>query len=158
MTYFIALTLLLCIAGLIFLFGTKNRRLGLALTIAVVASVALSFVSIADSMGRPRPVDLSRIGQKDAVVVSAVMKEGIAIYLFLQVYGMDEPRLLALPWDRQLAEHLQKALDEGKEKGNQGTGMHLNFEKSWDHRKPLFYPIPQPKMPDKPYERGGDDA
>jgi hypothetical protein len=31
--------------------------------------------------------------------------------------------------------------------------MNLPFERSWDKNEPKFYPLPQPKLPDKPYER-----
>ena len=27
------------------------------------------------------------------------------------------------------------------------------FEHSWDKFEPKFYPLPQPKLPDKPYEK-----
>jgi hypothetical protein len=31
--------------------------------------------------------------------------------------------------------------------------MNLPFENSLDRDKPKFYPLPQPKLPDKPYEK-----
>ena len=106
-------------------------------------------------MSRPKPVASSggsaRRTRRPCSPASCA--RATALYLWLQLDGKVEPRAYRLPWDRQLAEQLEKAQAEAQRNGT-GMAMRLPFERSYDHREPKFYALPQPAMPDKPYANG----
>jgi hypothetical protein len=114
-----------------------------------------SWLALGDLMSRPKPVAFEWWQRKAeaATVLSAQLREGDGVYLWLQLDGTVEPRAYRLPWDRQLAEQLEKAQAEAQRNGT-GMAMRLPFERSYDHREPKFYALPQPAMPDKPYANG----
>jgi hypothetical protein len=115
-----------------------------------VLFVPLSYASFAALLSKPKPVSLEwmRGNTKEANVLGATMREGEAIYIWLQISGVDEPRAYALPWSREVAQQLQEARRKAEEQGT-GLGMRLPFEHSWDKQEPKFYPLPQPAMPPK---------
>lgn len=127
--------------------GWRRRAVVLAL---VTAILALHHLALAELLSRPKPVRLAWFENRadEAEVLRGVIREGQAIYLWLRLPGVDEPRSYALPWDRGLAEQLQKALMEAEENGT-GVKMRLPFEPSWDNREPKFYALPQPALPPK---------
>ena len=70
-----------------------------------------------DLLSRPKPASfewwLSRAAE--ATVVGSTFDESRAIYLWLQLDGVPEPRAYALPWDQRVAEQLQTAArDRGR--------------------------------------------
>lgn len=115
-----------------------------------VLFVPISYASFAALLSKPKPVSLEwvRAATKEANVLGSSIHEGAAIYLWLQVPGLDEPRAYVLPWSREVAQQLQEARRKAEEQGT-GLGMRLPFEHSWDKQQPKFYPLPQPAMPPK---------
>lgn len=113
-----------------------------------------AYAAPATLLGQAKPVTLEWVNARveEASVLSATLVENEAIYLTLQWH--EAPGLYKLPWDRKLAEQLQKAMEEAKRDGSRPM-MRLPFEPSWDRQEPRFYAQPQPKMPDKPYGPGG---
>lgn len=113
-----------------------------------LATSLLIFLLTVSLLGNPKAISLENMKAEKANVLAARMREGVAIYLWLMLPGENEPKYYAIPWDQKLAEDLNRAMKEQKE--GDGLGMKLPFERSWDQRERKFYPIPQPKMPDKP--------
>jgi hypothetical protein len=115
-----------------------------------VLFVPISYASFASLLSMPKPVSLEwiRSNTQEANVLGASIREGEAIYIWLQVPGLDEPRAYTLPWSRDVAQQLQEARRKAEEQGT-GLGMRLPFEHSWDKQEPKFYPLPQPTMPPK---------
>jgi hypothetical protein len=135
----------------------------LAAVMISVALIALVGASVAELLGRPKPVRLAWIEHDaaEADVLGARIAEGKAIYLWLGLPGADSPRAYVVPWDLRLAKELQQALENAARHGGQPR-VRLPFEPSWERREPKFYALPQPKLPDKPhppppltYERRG---
>ena len=91
----------------------------------------------------------------EATVLSARMQEGEAIYLWLQLPNSAEPRYYKIGWSEEVAKQLQQAMREA-EKNQGGMKMELPFENTWDTDKPMFYALPQPKLPEKNGDEGGD--
>ena len=129
-----------------------------AVTLAA-AFMPLSYASFADLLSKPKPVALEWFhrSMSEATVLSARMQEGEAIYLWLQLPGTAEPRYYKIGWSEDVAKQLQQAMREA-EKNQGGLKMELPFENTWDKDKPMFYALPQPKLPEKNGERGGGDA
>lgn len=110
------------------------------------AFVILGFVAVAALAGRPRPVTVPGLAVREATVLSHVLREGEAIYLWLQREGEAEPLSVVLPWDQQTAEELARAAREAEENG---SSVGMRFEPSLEDREPRFYALPQPAMPPK---------
>jgi hypothetical protein len=113
------------------------------------------FFGYSDMLGRPKStrLEMFRGGLKDAHVLGSYLKEGEGMYLWLKLPGTPEPRSYKLPWDEKLAKSLQEAIEQNTQQHGGGVAMGMPFERSWDKDKPKFYPMPQPKLPDKPGEK-----
>ncbi len=118
-----------------------------------LGSVIVLYIGFADLLSRPKPVSLEWMQRsaKQAVVLGAKAVEDEAIYLWLQLPAVRDPRYYKLPWDRKLAEELQKAMREARQKGG-SVVVKLPFEPSLDRKEKMFHPLPQPAAPPKDIE------
>lgn len=117
--------------------------------------IAVVYGGSIELLSRPKPLRLELWQQADkAKVLGATMREGEAIYVWLQFPGVDEPRAYTLPWDMKMAQQLQNAMQEGQANGAD-VNMSKPFEAGLDDREPKFYATPQQALPDKNYS-GGD--
>jgi hypothetical protein len=133
--------------------ATRVRRIIIAGSFAIILGAL--FFGYSDMLGRPKSARLEvfRTSMQDAKVIGSYLKENDGVYLWLQLPGWDEPRYYKLPWDEKVAKALQDAIAENERQHGSGVGMGLPFERGWDREDPKFYPLPQPKLPDKPGER-----
>ncbi len=113
---------------------------------------AAGYTSLVAMLSLPKPVGFEWAHRHlpEATVLGASIREGEAIYLWLGMADVAEPRAYVLPWDRRLAEQLQASLDEAQANGT-GVQMTTPFESSQDPREPKFYALPQPAPPAKDY-------
>jgi hypothetical protein len=128
------------------------RRLAIkstALTTAVLF-LPVSYAALVDLLSKPKPVDLEwwLSEAAEAEVLASRLVEDEAIYLWLQLPDLSEPRAYVLPWDRASAEQLQEAMREAEQQGS-GVQMRVPFEPSLEDREPRFYAQPQPALPPK---------
>jgi hypothetical protein len=128
------------------------RRLAMKLLAVggVTLFLPIAYAGFAQLLALPKPVGLEwwQANAQEATVLAASLKEDEAIYLWLQLKDVPEPRAYALPWHRDLAEQLQAAQREAEEAQTQ-VQMRLPFEDSLDDQAPKFYAMPQPQMPGK---------
>ncbi len=112
--------------------------------------IPTAYAGILDLLSKPKPVHLEWIAGsvEEAMVLSAAIREDEAIYLWLKIDGVGEPRYYVLPWDLGLAEELQEALREAAH-NRSGVLMRFPFEPSWARDDPTFYALPQPALPPK---------
>ncbi len=165
--WFVMAGALIVLLGSITVWSPRKLSLKLGATAATLLFFPLSYLALADLLSKPKPVTLEwwLDRTEEATVLGSTMEEGKGIYLWLQLAGLEEPRSYVLPWNRKLAEQLQKALREAEEQHSQ-VRMRLPFEPSWDDREPKFYALPQPALPPKDvapdapemYNRPGTDA
>ncbi len=152
---FFALAALLA-AGLASVAIWAPRRLAARAGAVGLATLFLpmAWAAMSDLMSRPKPVAFEWWHQAEdhATVLSSQLREGDGVYLWLQIEGAVEPRAYRLPWDRKLAEELEKARAEA-EKSGAPLVMRLPFERTYDKRERKFYAMPQPALPDKPYRK-----
>jgi hypothetical protein len=120
----------------------------------VTLFLPMVYAGFAQLLALPKPVGLEwwRANAEEATVLAASLREDEAIYLWLQLKGVAEPRAYALPWHRDLAEQLQAAQREAEESQTQ-VQMRLPFEDSLDDLEPKFYAMPQPQLPPKDLDR-----
>ena len=124
---------------------------GLVLALTAVWLV-VAYGALAELLSRPKPVDLefARTATAEAQVLASRVVEDEAIYLWLDFLPDGEPRAYRLPFDRETAEELRRAMEKGRENGG-GVRMRLPFEDSLDDGEPRFYAPPQPRLPAKPH-------
>ena len=122
---------------------------GAALVIVALFLPAI-YVSLVELLSRPKPVTLEwrQGGLAEAKVIGADLREGEAIFVWLRLPDVIEPRAYRLPWDQKLAEQLYGAQREAK---SRGTGVHVKhlFKRGVDRQQPKFYALPQPAYPPK---------
>jgi len=141
------------VAGLLGAIGiAAARRLalkGTALATTIVF-LPLACASMAGLLGKPKPTELAWWLEhgSEATVLASRIEEDEAIYLWLQLPDVAEPRAFALPWNRETAEQLQAAQCEAEANGTR-LRMRLPFERSLEDRAPKFYALPQPALPQK---------
>jgi hypothetical protein len=122
--------------------------------IAAIGAAALflptTYAGFSRLLSMPKPVQLEWWLAKadEATVLASSFRENEAIYVWLQLSDVPEPRAYALPWNRDLAEQLQTAQREASENQTQ-VQMRLPFEQSLEDREPKFYAMPQPQLPPK---------
>lgn len=119
----------------------------LGATAALLPAIYLGFVHLL-SMPKPVAMEWWHARAAEATVLGTALREGEAIYVWLDLEEADEPRAYVLPWDRDLAEQLQTASREAQEKGG-AVRMRLPFEPSLDQAAPRFYAMPQAAAPAK---------
>lgn len=123
------------------------------ITLIFACIIGGMFFGYSDMLGRPKSAlfDIFK-SEKTVKVIGSYIKENEGIYLWLVFPNVNEPRYYKFPWDKNLAEDLQKAIQKNKEQHGGGVATTLPFSGSWDKEKPKFYPLPQPRLPDKPNE------
>ena len=90
----------------------------LAIKVLALGGVTLflpaAYAGFAQLLALPKPVALEwwQANAEEATVLAASMREDEAIYLWLQLKDVPEPRAYSLPWQRELAEQLQAAQRE----------------------------------------------
>jgi hypothetical protein len=127
----------------------------------------VAYAGMGDLLGRPKPVALEwwRQTAGEATVLGSQLREGHGLLLWLHLDGEPEPLAYRLPWSRDLAQQLERALEQAARDGTQAR-MRLPFEPTLDGREPKFYAAPQPALPPKDlarppaqiYEQPGESA
>lgn len=114
----------------------------------------VAYAGYSDLLSRPKPVSLEWWqGQAaEATILGSQMREGRSLYVWLQLPGTTEPRAYELPWNQQMAQQLQQALEQAARNGTEAR-MRLPFEPTLDAREPKFYAMPQPALPPKDLTR-----
>ena len=122
-----------------------SKKLGA--TALALALMTVGYVGLLELLGRPKPVELQwRLGEIDEVdVLAAELREGQAIYLWLQRDGAAEPLSYRLPWSLDQAKSLQEARRRAEARGT-ATRMRRPFANRSEDDEPLFYAEPQPAL------------
>lgn len=149
-TFLVPVVLLCTLLASIGIWAPRKLVLKLVAVTATISMMPLSYAAMAALLSRPKPVELEwwLESAREATVLGSTMREGEGIYLYLQLDSSAEPRSYVMPWNRQLAEELQQALQEAEE-NQSAVQMRLPFEPSYDDREPKFYALPQPAQPPK---------
>jgi hypothetical protein len=158
MSLFALATLLAAGLATISIWSPRKLWVKVGAVLLAACFMPISYASFTDLLSKPKPVALEWFNRSmtEATVLSARMQEGEAIYLWLQLPNSPEPRYYKIGWSEEVAKQLQQAMREA-EKNQGGMRMEMPFENTWDTDKPMFYALPQPKLPEKNGEEGGGD-
>jgi hypothetical protein len=150
-----AIAFALLLGAFIFLVLPCGRRWQrAAATSLFLVLIAVLYGGSLELLGRAKPLRLELWQQADrAKVVAATMREGVAIYVWLEFPASDEPRAYAMPWNTQMAQELQSAMQESQANGTE-VNMSKPFEAGLDDREAKFYATPQQPLPEKNYGGG----
>ena len=148
---FVPLVLVAALLANIGIFSPRRMGLKLSALVAAAMFIPLGYTSLSELMSRPKPVAMEWLRRElpEATLLGASMQENKAIYLWLRVPELDEPRAYVLPWNRKLAEQLQRAQREAKKNRN-GVRVRRPFDGTEDPRERMFYAAPQQPLPPKP--------
>ena len=135
----------LALAGLLAMFAVlapRRRLIKCAALICTSLFLPVSYLMANDLLSRPKPLaaEIARDHLQDAIVTASVLREKEAIYLWLQMPGIEEPRAYRLPWSEQMAIELHEAQRDAEE---EGTAVQMNMPEGGDSDdgEPLFEAI-----------------
>jgi hypothetical protein len=151
--FFVGFALLLGALAMIAVWSHRDWRAKLAACALLAAALPLGYFGHVELLSKPKPLalEIRDLGQTE--VIAAVLEEGTAIHLWLEIAG--RPRYYDIPWNQVAALNLQAAM---REAGRTGVGvgarlqeLQLNeFEATQERRAAqLFYPLPVPAPPEK---------
>lgn len=137
---------------------TRIRVLALAVMTLFLPVV---YVQLTGLLAKPKPIEFAWLEKsvEKAEVLSISFDEGKAIYMWLRLDGMIEPRFYKLPWRQQTAEDLEDAMVQASRKR---TGLILKdpFSKrsledrggmSIEIMPPATPPLKKPVVPPRVY-------
>ena len=125
-----------------------SRRAVWVKTLSVVLAalfIPVAYVALAELMSRPKPTSIEWTMRhvQEATVIGEQIVEGEAVYLWLVIDGLDQPRSYSLPWNDNLAKQLHSARRSAEAQGTQVT-MQKPFDGSiLDTDELVFHPNPQ---------------
>lgn len=130
---------------------TRTIRVRTIAVALVAALLPVGFGAVSELLSRPKPVAAEWIDRQieEVTVLSSVLRENEAIYLWLQLPDSDQPRAYTLPWDEQTAREIAQAQEEG-EATDQQVAMRNPFKRNEEmEAEPQFYVPPPPALPAK---------
>ena len=121
--------------------SSKRQALSLGAGVALLTFITLGMIQ---SLGFPRPIDFTSFDE-DPVIISYVLDEPNAIYLWVEIAGSSIPRSIVLPWEDGMARELHNAAQASR-----GTGGTLTMIGDGDGAEgPMFHAQPIPPSPPK---------
>ncbi len=154
-TFFLTAVALTTLLAMLVVWARRKLWVRAGAAVILAGLLGSDYLAFSDLLSRPKPVRLEFFGAdlEEAQVLAATLHEGEAIYLWLRLSGLRQPRYYAMPWQRDTAENLQEVLREAEETRSRVI-MRLPFERSLDERaQPRFYALPQARLPLKPTPR-----
>ncbi len=148
--WFVIAATLIAILASIAIWSPRALLLKVSSLVCATALLPVCYLGLNDILSRPKPVMLETIHKdvSEASVLGSVMREGEAIYIWLQIPNVDEPRAYQLPWSEETAKQLHKAQQDAEQTGTQ-VKMKKPFEKTVDNQEPVFHAPPPPAPPEK---------
>lgn len=151
--YFVLLALLIVALCAVVAWSRKERLYRWGAILCGVAILAGTYPASVNLLSRPRDVSEEWFNRnaKEALVTGVYIQEGTALYLYLKLPDVDEPRSYRFPWSeetRKLAQSVQEALES--EEGQAGVFIPNPFQPSLERERPLTaHPKPHERPPQK---------
>ena len=148
--YFAGAAILAAVLATIGIWAPRRAWIKAGAVAVAALFLPLGYLGMIDLLGKPKPwaLELGGHSVEEASVVSAVMREDVAIYVWLRIPGIAEPRAYALPWSEQTARQLQAAQQKAEQDGD-AVRMRMRFSDTLDDREPVFYARPREALPPK---------
>ena len=139
---FAAVVFLAAVLASISIWAPRKLWIRGASVIATAGLIIVSYIGFSDLLSRPKPIHLEWAMRTvtEARVLGASPRKGEAIFVWLQIRGVTEPRAYRMPWSRELAQQLQDATEQNR--GTQtGVRMRSPFRNQIqeNNQKQAFY-------------------
>ena len=120
-----------------------------------VAFVTILYASILELLSRPKPAHMGLFYKDvpEVVLLHASWEEDVALYILVEIPGVEEPRLYILPWNREEAEKFEQAMEEGEDKNEEVRIGNPFFNSDEEDRERLIYTTPSKPMAQKGREQ-----
>ncbi len=117
--------------------------------------VTILYASILELLSRPKPAHMELFYKDvpEVVLLHASWEEEVALYILVQIPGVEEPRLYILPWSREDVEKFQQAIEDGEEKDEEVRIGNPFFNADEEDRERLIYTSPAKPMAQKGREQ-----
>lgn len=152
------LLILFCVAGglaavlaNIGLWSAHRLRVKLGALLAAALFLPTAYMSLVSLLSRPKPIALewTQPAQDETTLLASQMEEDVAIYLWVDRHGIEEPRAYVLPWDEQLARELHEAQRAAESEGGRVQVRMSRRHKNQERVERMFYAAPPPAPPPK---------
>lgn len=155
---FSASTALAALLAFIGIWSHRRLTAKISALVATALFIPTVYLSYADLLSRPKPTSLEwwHRDAPEATVVASQLREGEAIFLWIELPEADEPRAYRLPWQQELAKQLYGAQRNAETQGTK-VKMRRPFDDDTQELEPVFYAPPQPPLPPKHAERETGD-
>ncbi len=152
---FAASAALATVLAVISIWSHRKLWAKISAVLATALFIPTIYLSYTDLLSRPKPANLEwwHRNATEATVVGSRLREGEAIYVWIEMADTDEPRAYKLPWQQEMAKQLYGAQREAEANGTK-VQMRLPFADRVEEQEPLFYALPQPSLPPKHVEQG----
>lgn len=137
--WYIVTGLLAGILALFAILAPRARTLKYSALVCTSLFLPLSYFVINDLLSRPKPLRIvvAKDYLNNSIVTASLMRENEAIYLWLQMPGVQEPRAFQLPWNEKMAIELHEAEREAEVEGTE-VQMQLPPGDATDSEEPVF--------------------
>lgn len=144
--WFFVAAILAAILGIIAIESPKKRRVKVFSLLVTALFLPIAYTAANDLLSRPKPLQFDTALQnlKDATVVSSLVQEQEAIYLWLRLKGVEEPRAYKLPWNEQAAVALHKAQQQAEENGTDVAVQKGSTSKTGSGENLFYATAPEP--------------
>jgi hypothetical protein len=146
MEFYLGLVLLIGVFGWISVLYINNKIVSSVLAGLFMGVAVMSFLVYNETLGRPKAVTKEFIrSDKKVKVLSHVIQPNVALYVLLQLEGINEPRYYVFPWSED-TQKMAQSLQDGQQ-GEQEMFMSYPFESSLETRREVH---PNPPMMEPP--------
>jgi len=147
---FVTLGALATVLANIAIWSPRSMMVKVAALAATAAFLPVAYASLSAMLSRPKPIEMEWSHQQlaEASVLGARMEENKAIFVWLEMDGVDEPRAYVLPWSKEMAKQLHGAQRLAEQSGTE-VRMRMPFENSLDEQEQIFYAAPIPPAAEK---------
>lgn len=100
--------------GSIAIWAPRKTLIRTLALLAMTLFLPLAYIQYIELLSKPKPASWAWV-ERDvdrAEVLSVSFDEGKAIYLWLRLNGMIQPRFYSMPWRQQVAEDLEDAMTQ----------------------------------------------
>ncbi len=126
------------------------RSTGWTTLFMLPAVILVAYVAVFEASSLGKPMELEWRDWDKAEIISARMREGLAIYLWLDIEGYDRPRYYTLPWEQGFAARLS----EGQGEQSDGAPGEIRLFIERDVSNPEEYVVhADPQRPEPPKRR-----
>lgn len=125
--------------ALIAIMAPRRKLLKYTALLCTTLFLPVTYLTVNDLLSRPKPmqIEIAQNHLQNAIVTASLMREDEAIYLWLQMPGIREPRSYQLPWNEQMAVELHKAEREAEAEGTE-VQMQMPESDTNESDKPQF--------------------